>query len=192
MLVEPTNPETPGPSLPKQLAALVARELEPDEKIVWVGHPGKILPIPPGFWFRVLVFAVLSIIFGFVANELEGGMRTVLWILCALASSIAVGGLALPLLWRTGFVQRNVYYLLTDRRLMIATNPPLGKQQVKSFRPDELTELRCIERDKGVGDLVFRGEGGTETRLGDGLMMLESVRDVEQQIRTTLGLPKTT
>jgi hypothetical protein len=174
-------------SLPQKLAAKVAAALDADERIVWVGQPGPKLHLAPIVRWRILMFAIVGIVAAGLGLVTEEVLRTVLWIVAGFCWFLVVAGLLLPALWSLGVVQRNYYYLLTNRRALICSRTPYAlRLELRSFAADQLQRMACIEREDGSGDLRFGGNDRKASSLREGFMMIANVRDVENLIRRTL------
>ena len=184
-----TENDGPHEQLPERLAAKVAGLLEADEKVLWVGQPGRHLPMPARSWRRILYFFVAGAILTALALRAEGVLRIVLGVAAGLCWLLTAFGLMLPTIWRSGWIQRNCYYLITDRRALISYSKPYEREaKVKSYLPAALTGLTCVEREDGSGDLLFEGDAPGQRRLSQGFITIERVREVEQTLRQALHL----
>jgi len=82
-------------------------------------------------------------------------------------------------------------YALTDRRAII-WEPRVGGVRVRSYRPEQLSQLSRCERSDGSGDLIFEeistiyGNGRRLHYGRSGFVAIDRVREIEMLVRKTL------
>lgn len=171
------------------LADRVARELSSDERLVWLGQPRLDIVAWPAF--IMVPFGIVFTWFALSWMNDAPGLAAAFGI-----PFVAAGvGLVLSPLWLRAVARRTVY-AVTDRRAIIWEPRLLGGVDVQSFTASGLGQMSRTERSDGCGDLVFRV---TATGFGDrvrteqqGFMGIDRVRDVEDLIRKTLQLGRST
>jgi hypothetical protein len=179
-------------SLSSELAARVAAELAPDEKLLWVGQPRPGLVMRPAYFLVPFggVFAAFALIWVVVAMIVTNGLMAP----CGLPF-LAVGvWLMFSPVW-LGRQARRTLYALTDRRAIIWEPGWFGAFTVRNYTAAGLGRMSRTERADGSGDLVFEEittvttSGNTGTRYNTvrrGFLGIDNVREVEDQVRRTL------
>jgi len=146
---------------------MVDRQLEPDERIEWIGQP-----VPRFFThlsfcltaFLSFAIVVLSIKAYLIIN-LSGPAQILFLGICILLCVILVPIAPILTYWRF----RRTVYVLTDRRAI--TIVKTCKTAIRSYTPGQLQKIRWIRRCKDWGDIVFDEEsrndsqGVTQTKL---------------------------
>jgi hypothetical protein len=180
--------------LPPDLEDRVNAEVEPGEKIAWIGRPrGN----------RYVLMSLPIVLFGIPWTAFS-----VFWIIMA-SSAVKIGpaGYFFPLfgvpfvLIGFGFLSapfwaarrgRRIAYAVTDRRVILIEPVFLGGLRVVSLASDELGSMERVERADGSGDIIF----GQTFRVIQGhtnvvpnlrrMQAIPQVREVESLIRRTL------
>lgn len=104
-------------------------------------------------------------------------------------------GLMLSPVWLRRKLKRTGY-ALTNRRALLIEGGLFGSRLVKSYAPEDLSDLERVERANGSGDLVFervatrvQSDDGRRVRTAPrGFLAIPDVRDVERLLRETLGV----
>jgi hypothetical protein len=169
--------------VPSDLADRVAKELSPDERLIWLGQPRLDLAVQPAYF--LLPFGIAFTGGGVIWVVAALVMAPGLVVLCGLPV-MAIGAiLLLSPVWLRA-VARNTVYALSDRRAIVWRSHWFGRPTVVSFTASAMGQMFRWERPDGSGDLVFqvyKSDGDTITR---GFKRLERVRDVEELVRATL------
>jgi len=182
------------PDLSSDLAARVASELDPAERLVWAGQPrldlmtrSAFLLVPCG-----IVFTAFALIWIVLAAFLSAGIMAP----CGLpfvAVGILLMGSPIWLRWRA----RQMIYALTDRRALVWEPAWWGTVTVRAYTAAGLGRMSRTERADGSGDLVFEefttvsnGTNGTTSHTTRrGFLAIDHVREVEDLVRRTLLAP---
>ncbi len=181
-------------ALPLYLQEQVERELEDGEQLVWTGQPvpkyftthstGAFLFAIP--WTAFAIFWICGAS-GFKIPDFSGpqslfplfGVPFVL---------IGFWLLSTPLgMYRN---MKRTAYAITDHRAIIFAGGTFSTT-VRSFEPDELTDLTRKERRNGFGDIYFYGppsfsaaqQRGPSAVYDLGFLNLPNVREVERLLR---------
>lgn len=194
---------------------IVLRELQGKERLVWVGRATKCRLEPSAFAF--LGFGVMFLgacaIVAFKGSSIIGsgkGLRSGGFIFLIFLIPFALAGLRMLLLpWIALWKTRKNVYAITDQRAIVLSGSVFGSaSEVRSFRREQLGNLRRSQRSDGSGDLVFEdqlnvpgfgnmGTGWKNRAGGDGtnrflrpvgFLGVESVREVEMTLRDALRL----
>lgn len=177
--------------LSPELADRVARELTPDEKLIWAGQPRPDL-MARAAWFLVpfgLVFAGFAVFWMIMAGVMTGGLMAP----CALPFiAIGLGMVASPVWLRS--LARKTLYALTDRRALVWEPSFWGTTTLRQYTAAGLGHLTRVERSDGSGDLVFEefttvnrsGNGTSTSTTRRGFLAIDRVHEVEHLIRQTL------
>ncbi len=185
-------------TLPHDLEEQIQAELEPGEKLIWVGQPrpGRLMAAAlPTFLFGLL-FTAFSVFWLYGASGGFGpprGRRMPMGGLFALFGLpfvfVGLGMVATPFI--AGRNARKTCYALTNRRAILWEATLLSGVRVRSYRPDQLQSLARHQRGDGSGDLIFEevttfSNQGRRQVLARGFQAIEDVRNVEALLRTTL------
>lgn len=151
-------------SLPMPLLDLVNRELESDERPVWIGQPiprfftagatGAFLFAIPWTAFAIFWMCGAS---GFQIPEFGPHLFFVLFGLPFVLIGFAM--LCTPVLERNRL--KKSVYVVTDRRAIIICFGLLSTT-IRSFEPVELKSIRRRERVNGIGDIMFDQDTDTQ------------------------------
>jgi hypothetical protein len=184
-------PSSADPSqLPTALRSLIEAELNPGEKITWVGVPipGRLaMRALPIVWFGIpwTAFALywMARAYGFMIPDFHGG-----------SGNFPLFGIPFVLMgfwmlsspyrgWRAA--RKTVYALTTERAIIIQGG---SSKVVQSFRPDRLADLRRTQQDDGSGGLIFERrvtpDGSGDHRSADhGFLAVADVQAVERRVR---------
>jgi hypothetical protein len=199
-------------SLPPKVAARVEAELQPGEKLVWLGQPSPwrgfvaslfvagIGLFFVGFalvWF--LLTGGLALLTGAAAgNQPEAGALPAAFLgcfsLCALPF-VLVGALLLGAPLWSRYAAKRTCYAITDRRAILWEPRAFGAWQVRSYGPGSLRELSRVERADGWGDLILdeyqtRDSDGGRHITRRGFFGIPNVHEVERLLRQTLIEPR--
>ncbi len=177
---------TPESTLPAGLAELVSAELEPGERIRWLGQP-----LAPLFFFGAGIFAFLTGLAAaaFVAFILTSRAEFQLPAIglapfCgAIFLLLLAGGLVLvPISMRR--TARRTAYVITDRRAFILDASAWRSIAFRSFGPAQLEGAHSDARRDGSGDLMFEPEWPDGDKSTDkGFRAIPDVNDVAQLAR---------
>jgi hypothetical protein len=183
--------------LPHGLAAILARELEPKEKVVWVGQPDEVafmrrsigsflVGIP---FFAFAVFWTRGAVSSGMARAADGNAGFPWFFLLWGAMFVAVGaGMLLSPLW-SWWLARHTLYAVTDRRALLIEAP--GRRRIQAYSGERLLNSVRVEDKYGRGDLILErlavaGRRGS-TRIKEvGFFGLDNVKHVEQLVRATV------
>jgi hypothetical protein len=153
------TPATTRAPLPPRLEEELQRQLEPGERVVWVGQPTMRWALRRAVWS----FLFASIWYGFLAVFASLGRQH--WELLLFVSVFALMGLVvLGALFAELRAPYRCFYALTDRRALLVLGA--RRTDVRSFPPEAIGPLRLVERTHD-GDLVLAhdrvpGESGWE------------------------------
>jgi hypothetical protein len=193
------------PELTPELQERVSRELQPNERVVWVGQPRPDLMARPA-WFMVpcgIFFLVFSIFWIGMTLTMFGAIQGgpgpggVMWMIfpCFSVPFILVGLLMLasPIWLRAR--ARKMVYALTNHRAIIWEPAFFGSVTTRSYTASGLGHMTKRQRADGAGDLIFEefvtygtdSQGHrTATTTLRGFLAIDRVHDVEELIRRTL------
>jgi hypothetical protein len=178
---------TSGVPIPSELADRVARELEPDEKLLWAGQPRLDLATRPAY----LLVPFGCFFTGFSLLWIVGAGLMTLGLLapCGLPFiAVGIGMLASPVWLRS--MARKTIYAVTDRRAIVWQPGWFGRVAVQSFTAAGLGQMSRVERADGSGDLVFQvhttGYGDNTRTERRGFLAIDHVKEVEDLVRKTL------
>ncbi|MBX7222286.1 MAG: hypothetical protein K1Y36_20220 [Blastocatellia bacterium] len=145
-------------------------ELEPDECVLWLGHP-----VSPKmqYWGAAFLFGALYVI--------------ALWQIFSLAGSFAWILLATAFFGYTFYVLRKSYqaipilYVLTNQRAIVVTH--CHEPVFHSYLPHRVAGYKYVSRDDGSADLIF----GTSVVYGSpepfGFLRVKKPQEVEKLIQ---------
>jgi hypothetical protein len=180
--------------LPPDLEDRVNAEVEPGEKVAWVGRPR---------WNRYVYSTIPIVLFGIPWTAFA-----VFWVVMASGAANGGPGWSLFPLFGLPFVligfsmlsspfwaarrSRRVAYAVTDRRVILLEPVLFGGLRVVSLSGDELGSMERVERADGTGDIIFgqsfrmvQGQGNAMPNLRR-IVAIPHVREVESLIRRTL------
>jgi len=161
------------------------RYLDPDEKILWQGHPRRDFVLPSAKMSTVifgLIFIGFSIFWMIVAAR-DG---EVIWVF-----GLFFFGLGLHLLYRNllkpTVSRMRTHYTLTNKRMFIATNMLFERRSLKSFAIDKHTrvDVRLDPYPSLIldADRYWDHQQNMERQENIGFELLEDVERVSQLIR---------
>jgi len=168
-------------------------ELASDEGIRWTGRPHwwRFVPVTVArFLFGILLAAAgLSMLIEALSQEGWGARLFVL--VFALLPLVFAPALLCPLPWAIRRARRTLY-VVTDRRA-ISFYRGVSSTSIRSFGPEQLTELQRKEKRDGSGDITFvsasKALGRTEREQrwacaeGLGFFGIENVTKVEALLK---------
>lgn len=180
------------PTIPQTLQALITRELDSGERIVWIGTPRKAFftPLSIGAVLFGIPWTAFALFWTFSAVSMGGGMGKA----AGISSLFALFGLPFVLvgiamltspIW-TYWKASKTIYAITDRRAITIDGG--WANVVKSYLPHQLTEIVRREKSDGSGDLIlsrreYRDSDGDRRREELGFFRIEKVKDVERKLR---------
>ncbi|TWT90772.1 hypothetical protein Mal64_11690 [Pseudobythopirellula maris] len=181
--------------LPEQLRNLVAKEIDRDEILGWIGQPSPRAMsrrATPLFMFGCVwtAFAVFWVC-GAAEFELpdwdEGFDFFPLFGLPFVV--IGIGMLSSPIWFRRSAKQ--TAYVLTDRRAVLFVKELTGIR-VRSFKPKQLQNLERRQRADGSGDLIFyrdigRDNDGDRTTSEVGFLAIDDVKGVQDLVEAVVA-----
>jgi hypothetical protein len=190
--------------LTPELEARVKAELQPDERLVWVGQPRPDLFVRAAFFLVPfgLVFGGFALFWivgsaammgGFGANQGFPGFLN-FFPLCGVPFLLVGLAMVLSPIWLRRRARQTVY-ALTSKRAIIWEPGLVGSVTVRNYSAAGLGRMTRTERADGSGDLVFEefvttstnSEGyRTSTTNRRGFLGIDNVRKVEELIRLTL------
>lgn len=150
-------------SLHPRTRAVLERELERGERLLWCASPGpgavafgtRFVPILGGVVFLGFALAWMGMAWFATRSAPDGGGQ--------LGQFFPLFGLPFLLFgiafatspwWYLGRRVRRIAHALTDRRAIVAS-PGFGSYRVQSFRPGDVARIEKTIRDDGSGDLEF-------------------------------------
>lgn len=180
-------------TLPFKLQTLVQSELRPTERALWTGTPRpwrmarQSLPIAlfaiPWTAFSIFWIAGAS---GFKMPDFSSpaGFFPLFGLPFLL---IGVGMLSSP--WLAARKARRTAYVLTTDRAIIFEANLWGGMNIRSFGPEQLTDLRRVQNADGSGDLILErvfghNHKGRQTVTDVGFLGIPDVRNVETMVAT--------
>jgi hypothetical protein len=180
-------------TLPDELRLVAASELEPGERITWMEQP------IPGLFARGILPLVM---FGVVWTA-ACAIGEAVWIyfcfdkdtrwlgvIGAIGTTfgvvIGIGLLSSPY-WMRRMARRSVY-VLTDRRAILVRGGWLGDHTVRSFLPEQLTDIQRTQNADGSGDVVLardvhRDSDGANQTTEVGFLAVRDAKAVEGRVR---------
>lgn len=197
------------PILEPEVRNRINSELQSGERLLWAGQPSPALYARSSLGLMIfgLVFTGFSVFW-------MAGAAGMIWFtdsgpkpdgfgvfscfpLFGIPFFLVGMGMVTSPIWMRRAARRTVYGV-TDRRAIVCKGKATGGVEVRSFGPDDLTDMTRVEHASGGGDLVFHvdisvstnSRGHTSsTRTPHGFIGIENVRDVENMIRTQLIAP---
>jgi hypothetical protein len=177
--------------LPHRLRAMIESELQPGERIDWLGQPlpGRLaiatLPIVlfSLFWTAFSIFWVYKA----GAKEWMAGGEFQLFPLFGIPFVLIGFTMLYSPFWVMRGARRSAY-VLTDRRALLFRGGWRDTVTVRSFEPARLTDLIRTQRADGSGDLVFKRDIGSDSDGGRtyrdvGFAAIPDVKGVEEKVR---------
>ncbi|HEX5056540.1 MAG TPA: hypothetical protein VFX02_08590 [Gammaproteobacteria bacterium] len=177
--------------LPRGLRTVIESELQPGERIDWLGQP------LPG---RMAFAALPAVLFAIVWTAFS-----IFWVYGAGAKAWIEGGefqvfplfgvpfvlIGFTMLFSPFWIMRSARYsayVLTDRRAVLFKAGLRSSVNIRSFEPAQLANLQRNQRADGSGDLVFtqdvgRDSDGDRTYRNVGFMAIQDVKGVEERVR---------
>lgn len=180
-------------NIPHELRRKIDSELQPGERIRWVGQPvprffttasiGSVLFAIP--WTSFAIFWMWAAL-GYKLPDLREGLQ--LHHLFALFGVpfvlIGVGMLSSPILVRQS--ARKTVYLVTDKRAISFQG---GRSTIiRTYLPEQLKEVYRKDRADGTGDLIlsirrWKDSDGDQRSEEMGFLGIRSPREVERVLR---------
>lgn len=179
--------------LPPDVARWVEAELQSGERVVWSGQP-----IASRFARRRMAAVLLGIPWTAFAIVWMAGVSGDKML------DFSHGFDLFPLLFGVPFVlagfgmlsspywmmrkARKTAYVITDRRAIVLAGGPRGSTVIRSFEPDQLKDIRRVQKADGTGDLIFErtwaldDHGMQTSRTDHGFLAIADVRSIEQTI----------
>jgi hypothetical protein len=173
--------------LPVDLAVRAADEVREREDVIWVGQPRPDL-YARGANSRV-VFGIIFLAFAlpplggllFSLGSVTSRQEFTAGVFCLPLISIAAILFGIHLVTapaRLRRLARNTCYILTDRRALTLQVSPNGQRTVRSYPPDILEGMTCVEQPDGSGSLMFESVRFRRSHAGGGLTHSRNTRIV--------------
>ena len=174
-----------------QLQQLVRSELNPEEKVLWSGHPDAkraAIAMLPIYLFAIpwTAFSLSFMVRWHSRSGFDSGLDIGSLIFQSPFILIGVGILCSPL-WVYAKSQRTVY-AITDKRVLIIEG---GRSKtVQSYDETSVGDIQRVERVDGSGDLTFaqkysKDSDGDVRKTDIKFVGIPEVRRVEEIIRGT-------
>ncbi|MBX3390985.1 MAG: hypothetical protein KF691_16160 [Phycisphaeraceae bacterium] len=194
--------------LPKELRDALARELDPDEKLLWAGCPVAWRVAIGGMTASVFL-AIVALLFGIAffgialdlwhefeklrsaglaPSPIDGPTKGRLLVAASLGVVITASGLFLllsPL--RILANAKKMIYALTNTRVLVVCVSRRGRVRVRSLEPGHPLELTRLEHRDGSGTIVIGARVPGNTSREFSLIGTREPREVERRIRQTFG-----
>ena len=144
-------------ALPQELQYMVERELEPDERLLWVGQPAPAFFV--GYSFAPVLIAIPFTLFsifwmcgaaGFKIPEF--GLQMIFPLFGVPFFLVGLAMFFSPLGVR--YCLKKTVYAVTDHRAIIFAGT-LFSTKIVSYESDELGKLHRKEKPNGLGDVLF-------------------------------------
>lgn len=179
--------------LPPSLRSLVETELQPGERITWMGQPVPqlfarsawpivLFGIP---WTAIALFWTGGVVWAVLKSNGPGVVK--IFPMFGLPFILVGFGMLSAPFWARRRARQSVY-VLTDRRAIVVAGSWRGTITIRSFEPEKLKDLRRTQHKDGSGDLLFSqdtrryGYGDRySTRVG--FLAVNEVKDVEGMVR---------
>jgi hypothetical protein len=185
--------------LPPDISHLINSELRSGERILWIGQP-----IASQFAWRsygIVLFGISWTAFaifwmagasGFKIPDFRQGQD--FFPLFGVPFVLAGFGLLSSPYWMFRKARRTAY-VVTDRRAIIFDSGLFGTVTIRSFEPEQLKDIRRVQRPDGTGDLIFKRSRATDAEGGRqpadcGFLAIAGVREVEEMINRLTGAAK--
>ncbi len=173
-----------------ELQVLVEREVNPHEKVLWVGKPRAAALILPSIglvifgipWTAFAIFWICGAS-GFTWPTWHGPQS--LFPLFGIPFVLIGFGLLSSPFWIRRSAERSGYLITTKRAIIF--NWKFRGADISSYGPSELAKMQKRLKANGSGDLIFdeKAQGsGRYTKIG--FIGLEDVKNVELLIRTKI------
>ena len=176
-----------------QLRALVEKEVESGEKIVWMEQPvpklfsrGAIPIVLFGIpWTAFAIFWTAGASAGMTKSAAPGAFK--FFSLFGLPFILIGFAMLSSPFWARRSAKRSVY-VITDRRAIIFRSRFFGSINIRSFSPRQLETLQRNQNKDGSGDVIFthdvrRDNDGDRHTTNVGFMGVREVKHVEELIR---------
>ncbi|MDP4779650.1 MAG: hypothetical protein NWS16_05385 [Akkermansiaceae bacterium] len=177
--------------LPPDISSLVDIELRGGERVTWTGQPlpsrfarrsiGIVLFGIPWTAFALFWIAGAS---GFKMPDFSQGFG--LFPLFGVPFVLIGFGMLSSPIWMRRKARRTAY-VVTDQRAIVFAGGVFGSTTIRSFKPEQLNDIRRVQKPDGTGDLIFErtwasdGEGGKQS-TDHGFLAIANVREVEAMI----------
>ena len=174
--------------LDPQIRSLITAELQKDEEIAWIGQP-----IPrfftkqsvPTFLFGI-PFTAFSIFWMVSAYSMSDGSSG--FFLFGIPFLLVGSSFLLSPFWLKRIAKRS-YYVLTNQRALLMMGGLFGgtANNIRSFYPNQLNDLRRTQKSDGSGDLIFTvdishtSEGHRSKDVG--FLAIAEVKAIEDAVR---------
>ncbi len=172
--------------IPRHLQATIGNELEPGERIRWVGMPrARFFTVAGVFPFLFAIpwtgFALFWIC-GAAGFRMPSFTRAVDFFPLFGVPFVAVGFFLLATPFWVYRLARNTAYVLTDRRAILFEG---GRSRtIRSFRPSELIGIFRREYPDGTGDVLFSQTAASEDKTAEvGFLRIAEPKAVEAMLR---------
>ena len=180
-------------SVPPTLQSLIELEMQSGERVVWMDQPIPsrlahstwpivVFGMP---WTIFAVFWMVGASWG--TSQMQGPSGFKFFSLFGLPFVlIGVAMLSSPF-WVRRSAQRSAY-VLTDRRAILFRANWRGAVNVRSFNPDQLTNIQRVQERDGSGDVIFaqdipRDNDGNRVSRNVGFLAIREVKAVEDLVR---------
>ncbi len=176
--------------LPGDVAALLEAELQPGERITWVGQPipgrfargsiGIVLFGIPWTAFAIFWIAGAS---GFHLPDFSNGSE--LFPLFGVPFVLIGFGMLSSPYWMRRKAGRTAY-VITDKRALILDGGSWRSTTIRSFEPHRLGDIRRVQNPDGSGDIIFErpwASDGSKQTTDHGFLAIQDVKNVESLIR---------
>ncbi len=163
---------------------LLDGELKPGERLLWQSAPDA-----KRHWRMTLPILLFAIpwtafsVFWMIMASRGGGIFALFGLPFVL---IGAGMFSAPW-WAAKLARRTAYALTTDRAIIVAPAPFGSGVSVRSFAPEELTDVERVQRADGSGDLILarewvRGSKGRNHEKKIGFIGVPSVQNVQVRV----------
>lgn len=184
-----------GSDLPLHLAHMVEQELDPNEKVQWVGQPRPGRFMAAGLFMSIfgLIFAGFALFWILTAMNFGqngfGGVGSCFPLFGIPFLLVGIGLLFSPIWLRKNAL--NTVYVITEKRAILFEKR--WSMNIRSFGPEKLHDIERRQRGDGSGDLILARElrwshGGQHHHSGYrtyevGFFGIENAKEVEQMLR---------
>jgi hypothetical protein len=185
------NPSSQDGKLPKRVRGFVREQLLTGEEILWIGQPNRLRYMKTSRLETTL--GILSLIvtiplawwLGRLTNSTSESK-----IYVPIVSAVFIAGSAWLCLApaRAWYVAHTIFYMITNKRVLVATSPIYKRQRLESDWPNSLNHIKRLNSSSECADVLFRqraitNDEGVRVVEETGFLGVNDPDEVESKLR---------